>query len=68
MADIEPPKPKSHLGRKRGVVQEKKFFSKEVKAKQELLVKLIVQNHKVVEAHNKQNKQLKELLRHRTLK
>ena len=34
MSDIEPPKPKSNLGRKKGVVQEKKYFSKEVKAKQ----------------------------------
>jgi len=52
MADIEPPKPKSHLGRKRGVVQEKKFFSKEVKAKQAAKRTIKAQDLKIRKAHD----------------
>ena len=52
MSDIEPPKPKSNLGRKKGVVQEKKYFSKEVKAKQAAKRSLKAQDLKIRKAHD----------------
>ena len=52
MSDIEPPKPKSNLGRKKGVVQEKKYFSREVKAKQAAKRSLKAQDLKIRKAHD----------------
>tara|TARA_A100001011_G_scaffold398905_1_gene505117 strand:+ start:262 stop:1908 length:1647 start_codon:yes stop_codon:yes gene_type:complete len=52
MSDIEPPKPKSNLGRKKGIVQEKKYFSKEVKAKQAAKRSLKAQDLKIRKAHD----------------
>ena len=50
MDDIAPPKPKSHLGRKRGVKQEKRILSIATKAKYAAKRVLKTQNYKIKKA------------------